>query len=103
MMPARRPTASLAAPAMLICMCNVEWWNSGLRRALVEHGRWLDLYMLFCNQYAQAAMDMVIPNMPFNIANEKALADGSWMGLWRIAIQLFTGSELDEWNVMETL
>ena len=81
----------------------VEWWNSGLRRALVEHGRWLDLYMLFCNQYAQAAMDMVIPNMPFNIANEKALADGSWMGLWRIAIQLFTGSELDEWNVIETL
>ena len=81
----------------------VEWWNSGLRRALVEHGRWLDLYMLFCNQYAQAAMDMVIPNMPFNIANEKALADGSWMGLWRVGLALFAGSELDEWNVIETL
>ena len=81
----------------------VEWWNSGLRRALVEHGSWLDLYMLFCNQYAQAAMDMVIPNMPFNIANEKALADGSWMGLWRVGLVLFAGSELDEWNVIETL
>jgi hypothetical protein len=81
----------------------VEWRNSGLRRALVEHGRWLDLYMLFCNQHAQAAMDRDIPNMPFNIANEKALADGAWMGLLRIAIQLFAGSECDEWNVIETL
>ena len=81
----------------------VEWRNSGLRRALVERGHWLDLFMLFCNQYAQAAMDREIPNMPFNVANEKALADGSWMGLWRVAIQLFTGSEWDEWNVIETL
>ena len=81
----------------------VEWRDSGLRAALVGHGRWLDLFMLFCNQYAQAAMDRLIPNMPFNIANEKALADGSWMGLLRIAIQLFAGSEWDEWNVIETL
>ena len=81
----------------------VEWRDSGLRQALVKRGHWLDLFMLFCNQYAQAAMDRLIPNMPFNIANEKALADGAWMGLLRIAIQLFAGSEWDEWNVIETL
>ena len=59
-----------------------EWISSGLRRALVGYGGWQDIFLLTLNRYAKQAMDNRQVNMPFDIANEQALANGAWMHWW---------------------
>ncbi|MBU2721231.1 hypothetical protein HF563_18105 [Acidithiobacillus ferridurans] len=81
----------------------IEWMASGLRRALVEHGDWQDIFLLTLNRYAKRAMDNRHVNMPFDIANEQALKDGSWMHLWRVGLQLFRGESIYRCNRMEAL
>ncbi len=80
-----------------------EWASSGLRGALVEHGDWQDIFLLTLNRYAKKAMDNRHINMPFDIANEQALADGSWMHWWRVGLQLFRGESVYRCNRMESL
>ena len=81
----------------------VEWTSSGLRKALVEHGGWQDIFLLALNHYAKAAMDNLHVNMPFDIANERALEDGTWMHWYRIALQLFRGEAMFRCNRVESL
>jgi hypothetical protein len=80
-----------------------EWMASGLRMALVEHGGWQDIFLLALNHYAKAAMDNLHVNMPFDIANERALEDGTWMHWYRIALQLFRGEAMFRCNRVESL
>ncbi|WP_428946859.1 hypothetical protein ACQUQQ_08630 [Acidithiobacillus ferrooxidans] len=81
----------------------VEWTSSGLRRALIEHGDWQDIFMLALNHYAKKAMDNRHVNMPFDIANEQALEDWAWMHWWRVGLQLFRGESMFRCNRVESL
>lgn len=79
------------------------WESSGVRMALLEHENWLDLFMLHLSAWPRKKMLEDVINMPLDLANEKALADGSWIGLWRISIQLWRGSFMEGMNLIETL
>jgi hypothetical protein len=48
-------------------------------------------------------MDNEYINMPFDLANEKALKNWEWMNLWRIGLQLFRGEFVYRTNRIESL
>ncbi len=79
------------------------WQSSGTRRALVDRGGWLDLFMLHLSEWLDKKMHEECLNMPLDLANGKALKDGNWIGMWRLSIQLWRGAFMNRMNVIEKL
>lgn len=79
------------------------WETAILRLALVQRGRWLDLFMLHLSDWPQKKMRDECLNMPLDLANDKALKNGNWIGLWRLSIQLWRGAFMNRMNIIEKL
>jgi hypothetical protein len=79
------------------------WETSMTRVVLMRRGYWLDLFMLHLSAWPQKKMRDECLNMPLDLANKKALKDGSWIGLWRMSIQLWRGAFMNRMNIIEKL
>lgn len=81
-------------------------WESSMTRAVLmreERGNWLDLFMLHLSAWPQKKMRDECLNMPLDLANKKALENGSWIGFWRMSIQLWRSAFMSRMNIIEKL